>query len=89
MPPVNKPSIVGERGAELFVPKTAGTIIPNEALKNARGGGQSIVINNTFTGGVSRQEVADLIPSIVQASKNGVLNAIRSGGGLSRAVGAQ
>ena len=31
-PPVGKPSIVGERGAELFVPKTAGTIIPNEKL---------------------------------------------------------
>ena len=28
-PPINKPSIVGEKGPELFVPKTAGTIIPN------------------------------------------------------------
>jgi len=28
-PPVNKPSIVGEKGPELFVPKTAGTIVPN------------------------------------------------------------
>ena len=28
-PPVNRPSIVGERGPELFVPRTAGTIIPN------------------------------------------------------------
>jgi tape measure domain-containing protein len=37
-PPVNKISVVGERGRELFVPKTAGTIIPNnqteEILKN-------------------------------------------------------
>ena len=31
-PPVNKPSIVGEQGPELFVPRTAGTIIPNNQL---------------------------------------------------------
>ena len=31
-PPVGKPSIVGERGAELFVPDSAGTIIPNHEL---------------------------------------------------------
>lgn len=31
-PPVGKVSLVGERGPELFVPKTAGTIIPNGAM---------------------------------------------------------
>ena len=31
-PPVNKPSIVGEEGPEIFVPKTSGTIIPNNCL---------------------------------------------------------
>ena len=31
-PPVNRASIVGERGPELFVPRTAGTIIPNSAM---------------------------------------------------------
>jgi lambda family phage tail tape measure protein len=31
-PPVGVASIVGERGPELFVPKTAGTIIPNHKL---------------------------------------------------------
>jgi lambda family phage tail tape measure protein len=31
-PPVGVPSIVGERGPELFVPRNAGTIIPNHAL---------------------------------------------------------
>ena len=40
-PPVGKASIVGERGPELFVPKVAGTIIPN----NAMGGGDSVVNN--------------------------------------------
>jgi len=37
-PPMNKVSVVGEKGPELFVPKTAGTIVPNGAL----GGGQTV-----------------------------------------------
>ena len=37
-PPVNKASLVGERGPELFIPNSAGTIIPNNKL----GGGDSI-----------------------------------------------
>jgi len=37
-PPVNRPSIVGERGPELFVPRQAGTIVPNNML----GGGQTV-----------------------------------------------
>ncbi len=38
-PPVGKPSIVGEKGPELFVPRTAGTIIPNNQI------GGSVVVN--------------------------------------------
>lgn len=34
-PPVGVPSLVGEQGPELFVPRTAGTIIPNNQLANA------------------------------------------------------
>lgn len=43
-PPVGKASIVGERGPELFVPRTAGTIIPNHALSNM--GSTTNVTNN-------------------------------------------
>ena len=43
-PPVGKVSIVGERGPELFIPKTAGTIIPNHDL--GRMGGTTNVTNN-------------------------------------------
>jgi hypothetical protein len=39
MPPVGKPSIVGEKGPEIFVPSSAGKIIPNNQL----GGG---TVNN-------------------------------------------
>jgi tape measure domain-containing protein len=34
MPPMGKVSVVGENGPELFVPKSAGTIIPNNAAGN-------------------------------------------------------
>jgi len=35
-PPVGVPSMVGERGPELFVPKTAGTIVPNHMLGSSQ-----------------------------------------------------
>lgn len=41
-PPVGKFSVVGERGPELFLPKTAGTIIPNHMLG---GGGNVTTVN--------------------------------------------
>lgn len=36
-PPVNQVSIVGERGPELFVPKTLGTVLPNDFMSKASG----------------------------------------------------
>lgn len=47
-PPLNKPSIVGEKGPELFVPRTAGTIIPNHALAGAGGGMMNAPITNNY-----------------------------------------
>ena len=43
-PPVGVPSMVGERGPELFVPRTAGTIVPNHSL--AMMGGSTNNITN-------------------------------------------
>lgn len=44
-PPVGVPSLVGERGAELFIPKQAGTIIPNHKLSSVLGQGTTINYN--------------------------------------------
>jgi tape measure domain-containing protein len=44
-PPVGRPSIVGERGPELFVPSRSGTIIPNHAM-----GGASVTVNVDASG---------------------------------------
>jgi lambda family phage tail tape measure protein len=46
-PPVGVPSLVGERGAELFVPKTAGTIIPNNQLSSMMGNQPQTIYNGT------------------------------------------
>ena len=47
-PPVGRPSIVGEKGPEIFVPSSAGTIIPNNRI----GGGvtNNIVVNVDASG---------------------------------------
>ena len=47
-PPVGKPSIVGERGPELFVPRSSGTIVPNNKLGG--GGSTSVVVNVDASG---------------------------------------
>lgn len=47
-PPVGKPAIVGEKGPELFVPRQAGTIIPNHELGG--GGGVSVSVNVDASG---------------------------------------
>tara|TARA_Y100000004_G_scaffold16857_1_gene17454 strand:+ start:8828 stop:10792 length:1965 start_codon:yes stop_codon:yes gene_type:complete len=41
-PPVGQPSIVGEKGAELFIPDQAGTIVPNDKLGNM---GKQVTVN--------------------------------------------
>ncbi len=46
-PPVGQASIVGERGPELFVPRTAGTIIPNNQL-SGMGGGSTVNYNGPY-----------------------------------------
>ena len=51
-PPVGKPSIVGEKGPELFVPKRSGTIIPNDKLG---GGGNTNISVNVDASGSSVQ----------------------------------
>jgi len=48
-PPVGRPSIVGERGPELFVPSSAGTIIPNNKI-GGMSGPTNIVVNVDASG---------------------------------------
>jgi tape measure domain-containing protein len=51
VPPVGRPSLVGERGPELFMPGIRGSIIPNNAL----GGGSTNVVVNVDASGSNVQ----------------------------------
>lgn len=55
-PPVGKASIVGERGPELFVPRTAGTIIPNHALGNM---GSTTNVTNNYINAIDTKSFED------------------------------
>lgn len=82
-----KPTIVGERGPELFIPGSNGGIIPNNRL-----GGSGVVVNQTInlTTGVSqtvRAEVLNMLPQIADAAKGAVLDAKRRGGSYAAALG--
>jgi lambda family phage tail tape measure protein len=52
-PPVNQPSLVGEAGPELFIPKTSGTIIPNNRIGSMLGGGQTVNYNGPYIASMS------------------------------------
>jgi lambda family phage tail tape measure protein len=56
---IDRPSIVGEAGPEVFIPKSAGTIVPNHAI-----GGGTMTTNNTYVtnniSAVDAQSVAQL-----------------------------
>ena len=87
----NMPYMVGERGAEMFVPKSAGNIVNNNNLPNMSGG-QPIVIeqNLNFATGVSqtvRAEVMNLLPAIQQSTLSAVQDARLRGGSFAKDFG--
>ena len=88
----NKPSLVGERGPELFVPNSAGSIKNNADTKQivGSGGGVSITQNLNFAVGVTntvRAEIMNMLPSIQQSTINAVADAKQRGGKFSKAFG--
>lgn len=65
-PPIGVPSLVGERGPELFIPRQAGTIVPNEQL--GLGGNQtSVVYNINAVDAASFQQLLARDPSFLYA----------------------
>ena len=86
-----RPSIVGERGPEIFVPNTGGTIMNNMNSKNAMGGGGTTVINqsiNFATGIVPtvRAEVIKMMPQIADVTKAAVQESAMRGGSFRRSL---
>jgi len=88
----NVPRLVGERGPELFVPRTAGSIVPSSLTPGKMGGGGSLVINQNlnFALGVTntvRSEIANLLPTIQQSTLSAVSDAKLRGGKFAKAFG--
>ena len=85
-PPVGRASLVGERGPELFVPNSAGTIIPNNKI----GGGNTnnVVVNVNVEGGIDAQgeeeDSRQLGSLIAIAVQNEIVKQQRPNGLLSR-----
>jgi len=87
-PPVGRPSIVGERGPELFVPDRPGTIVPAHALA---GGGTTINFTQHIT--ITGNGDAQLAALTAEAAKRGahqgyamVHDDIRRGGPIRSAL---
>ena len=84
-----QPTVVGERGPEIFVPNTGGTVLNNMNSKNAMGGGGNTIINqsiNFATGVVPtvRAEVMKMMPQIADVTKGAVAEAAMRGGNYRR-----
>lgn len=80
------PYIVGERGPELFMPNSSGSIVPNHAL-----GGPSINMSvNIDARGAGPREIDVLraqIPGMVRSgAMAAVEDAARRGGGFARSL---
>ena len=79
-PPVGKASLVGERGPEMFVPRQAGTIVPNNQMGSSS---TNIVVNvdasNTEVQGEGNkaEELGGMLAAAVQAE---IVNQQRPGG---------
>jgi len=88
----NTPTLVGERGPELFVPGAAGTIKNNSDSKNMMGGGSGVNItqNLNFAVGITntvRAEVMNMLPAIQNSTISAVADAKQRGGKFSKAFG--
>ena len=88
----NTPTLVGERGPELFVPNTSGSIKNNSDTKQMAGGGKGVSItqNLNFAVGVTntvRAEVMNMLPAIQQSTVQAVAEAKQRGGKFSKAFG--
>ena len=81
------PYIIGEKGAELFIPGRSGTIVPNNAI-----GGGAVTVNQTInlmpsvTDSV-RGEILNALPLIREQSVQAVIEARSRGGVMTKAMG--
>ena len=81
----NRPTLVGERGPELFVPGGNGTIIPNGNMRGGNGGGSSFNISVDARGSNDpaavraqvQQGILEAAPAIIAAAESRTISSLR------------
>jgi hypothetical protein len=73
------PYLVGEKGPELMVPRSSGTIIPNHAL-----GGASVNLTYNIAPGVSAAQVLQALNATREQTKADIMESMRRGGAFAR-----
>lgn len=82
-PPLGRVSLVGENGPELFVPDSAGTVVPGGGF-----GGTSVTVNQSIRID-SRTDAASIMAALAaskEQAKAEILAQLARGGAMSRAV---
>ena len=79
--PVNSgsPYVVGEKGPELFVPHSSGSIVPNGAMGSSGSTG-GVTVNYNIAAGVSRSELVPILEQERRRLKAEIPDMVRRGG---------
>jgi len=80
--PVNagSPYMVGEKGPELFVPSSSGSIVPNGAMGSSGGSAGGVTVNYNIAAGVSRAELVPILEQERRRLKAEIPDMVRRGG---------
>ena len=75
------PYVVGEKGPELFVPSSSGSIVPNSKMSSGGGGGMGgVTVNYNIAAGVSRSELVPILEQERRRLKAEIPDMVRRGG---------
>ena len=90
-PPIGIPSVVGENGPELFVPKSAGTIVPNNIMNSLGSNAGDVIVQQPITINAPNatpgtvQQIQAMMPMLLSQNKDSIVAAVkmamRSSGG--------
>lgn len=80
--PVNSgsPYVVGEKGPELFVPSSSGSIVPNGAMGSSGGSAGGVNVTYNIAAGVSRAELVPILEQERRRLKAEIPDMVRRGG---------
>ena len=72
--------VVGEKGPELFVPRSSGSIVPNGAMGSSGGSASGVTVNYNIAAGVSRAELVPILEQERRRLKAEIPDMVRRGG---------